>query len=268
MNTPFSQLEKCAAQQQPQAIDPYATPANSKAVFSRDPNMHRPHLNNPYTPVAQKEPEGWGWKDTALLGADLGLGSLPIVGAVWNGGRALWDAAHGDWGGAAMNAGLAGLGLVGLGGAGRAAATGAKVAANAGRLARLEGAAGKAIAGAAKGTGITGRMANGMMAASDAANAMKASGRALGKLPVTTGAVGYHAATQGLPVAASFVLPDGKPAPAPAQPTRQYYGSPADVMANVMTGGEPFQNPAGQAPAQNPRTTNFLGLPTNNPYLR
>lgn len=212
-STPFQLLEKAASNAQ--QTNPYST-----------------NLQSPFATAQQPAEEpGFGWKDGALLAADFGLGSIPVVGTIWNGGRAVWDAAHGNWGGAATNAALAGLGLVGLGGVGagiRAAGTGAKLATNAGRLAKLQNVAAKGIAAAGARGGAIGGAARGLMSAGEKATALSQ------RAPLL-----YHTATFGAPMLAGKMLPDNSGAAAvpAAQPQRQYTGSVPDVMADIMSNG-------------------------------
>ena len=113
--------------------------------------------------------------DMGMLAADIGIGSIPVVGSVWNAGRGLWSLGKGvakgvggDWKGALGelgNAGIYGLGvaggLVGAGGAAGALKGGIAAAklTRAGLAAsRVAGAAGKlsGIGRAAQGTGAAG----------------------------------------------------------------------------------------------------------------
>jgi hypothetical protein len=215
--TPFAQLGQMTKQAVPAAGYKYQVNAAG--------------LNDPYLPqVAKNAPKGTNW---GLLGADVALGSIPVVGGIWGLGRAGWDAAHGNWGGAAANLAMAGAGAVGLGGL----AAGAKAGVTAGRIGMAARAA-SSVAKASQGTGLVAKGAQGVMRAGAAANTLKAAGptvfkgtkgvanptkwgsRQLGKMgPVTAGRVG-HAGAYGTAITApGALLPDGSPAPLAPPPT-------------------------------------------------
>lgn len=187
-------------------------------------------LRNPYTPTEPAAaPGGMSKGDWALMGTDLAMGFIPGVGTVWGAGRALWDAAHGNWAGAGMNALSAGLSLVGMGGAAQAG----------GKLAQL------GLRG-----GLIGKGATGLMRAGQTMNKLPGMGKTLYKgyqtaggrqilNPMTTGRLAHTGLSFGAPLAAGMVLPDNSQKPAqPQQPYRQYTGSPVDVVANELAGGQ------------------------------
>ena len=111
--------------------------------------------------------------------ADIGVGSIPVVGSVWNAGRGIYNATQGKWGEAAGNLLGVGLGLFGLGGA----AAAAKGVATAGKLGMAARAA-NGIATAAKGTGAMASGARGLMAGG---KALSATNNMAGQLIGTTG---------------------------------------------------------------------------------
>lgn len=125
---------------------------------------------------------GWGW-----TAADIGIGSIPGVGSVWNAGRGVYNLGKGvtKWVGgdkegakdaftdAAVNGAGVALGLVGAGGiaaGARATMAGAKAVGQAGRLARLGQGVAKTVGNAAQGTGA---VARGAQMAQTAGSAIK-----------------------------------------------------------------------------------------------
>ena len=227
-------------------------------------SAYAPAAPNPYVPqqpqqaAAPAAEPGMTGTDKAMMAADLGLGFVPVVGSIWNGGRALWHAAHGNWGDAAMNASMAGLSMIGAGGVAGAAMKGGAAGVKA-----LSGGA-KVLHGAAQGTGMVAKGAQGVIRAGNAANSLKAVGSAkplwngtqgvnvagykgVGAMgPLTTGKLAYGGAATAATVVPGLALPNAGPSIHPAiNITRQiatntqpnYGNSVVGTMANEMNAG-------------------------------
>jgi len=104
---------------------------------------HHAHLSDEehemYKLASWYNPSSWSkhtdGSDTSLtgvgkeLGADLAMGSIPGVGALWYGGKAVDNFKTGHWGQGILNSALGVAGAAGLGGAGAAAVKGVGLAA-------------------------------------------------------------------------------------------------------------------------------------------
>lgn len=207
------------------------------------------------TPFAQL---GYQQKQATSLGwtaADIGVGSIPVVGSVWNLGRGIYHATQGHWGDAAAGLLGAGLGLVGAGGA-AAAAKGGLAAANAARgvqaatrLGRFAQAAravptnmiGRIASVGANSTGVAGQAARGLMNAGTAVQKFEQATPTLMRLGGKNLTVG-RAVTGGAPIAAAVAAPSSTPsapaapAPNPNMPAWIPAGSPYyDAMRSAAT---------------------------------
>lgn len=198
-------------------------------------------FNNPFatTPAAPVKKPGMGWADWGDIAAGLTSfipGAGGVVNGLWQGGRAAYHAATGNYGRAAESLAYAGLGFVP---GAVAAAQGAK---GLGMAARLGGTATRA--GRAATTVGTGYQRVGQ-----AVNTATSTGRTLyngGKYikPITTGKLAVGAGSLAVPTAlGTGVVPGLRNAAPAAQPAAQAALNPGTswghLAASITAGGPP-----------------------------